>query len=122
THSLPLSLTHAFPPPLSHTPSPSLPLSLRPMDKTLMNVTWRAGGILLDEGGDRVTLTRFHSEEDTFILGIDKVNGKRGTLYLMSRTPRVSQAVVEGFKRQAVCYAADHVYVVPGRREKDPRN
>ncbi|XP_075440314.1 uncharacterized protein LOC142484946 [Ascaphus truei] len=97
-------------------------IQMAPMDKTLMNVTWRAGGILLDEGGDRVTLTRFHSEEDTFILGIDKVNGKRGTLYLMSRTPRVSQAVVEGFKRQAVCYAADHVYVVPGRREKDPRN
>ncbi|XP_075042684.1 uncharacterized protein LOC142102050 [Mixophyes fleayi] len=54
----------------------------------------------------------FKTENDLLLLGIE--NAVERTLYLASRTGKVTQSVVDKFKEQAVCFETKYNYFIPG--------
>ncbi|XP_063794156.1 uncharacterized protein LOC134949489 [Pseudophryne corroboree] len=83
-----------------------------PADTTLLELKY-----INKTSSGRLRVLKFKTEEDLFLLGVENESGK--TLYLASKKPTASQAVIETFKKQAECFETKYNYLIPGSIKKD---
>ncbi|XP_041428821.1 uncharacterized protein LOC121397051 [Xenopus laevis] len=81
------------------------------VEKTLMELKYEEGLT-----GSNIKLLEFKTDENMLLLGIQSEAGK--TLYLASKTPKVTQSYLDKFDVHAKCFQGNYTYFVSGIKEE----